>query len=159
MLLQGQTDTLFDLGDVIANYRMWKAKGQPVKMVFKLGGHSGGAAVGEYNNTDPSKGYLTAMTLRWFQRWLKKDTSVNSGSEVEYYKDWVTYPQDGSVSAQSAYGSAPGYPFGNVLTLYMSGGNTATETGDLVSKKASPGRLGQHLVHQRRPRDQLFRHT
>src|SRR5450759_2666765 len=146
MLLQGQTDTLFDLGDVIANYRMWKAKGQPVKMVFKLGGHSGGAAVGEYNNTDPSKGYLTAMTLRWFQRWLKKDTSVNSGSEVEYYKDWVTYPQDGSVSAQSAYGSAPGYPFGNVLTLYMSGGNTAAETGE-------------HLVHQRRPRDQLFRHT
>jgi len=134
MLLQGETDTLFNFGDAIANYNMWKARNRPVKLVFKLGGHSGGDCCGEYNNTDPSKGYLTQLTLNWFDHYLKRDSSISTGPEVEYYKDWVSYPKDGSVSAQVAFGNAPSFPVGNPLTLYLSGGNSMTESGNLVTQ-------------------------
>ena len=135
MLLQGQTDTLFNFGDAIANYNMWKSRNRPVKLVFKLGGHSGGAAAGEYNYADLSKGYLSQVTLNWYDHYLKQQTAVDTGPEVEYYREWVTYDTAGS--AQPAYGGATSFPFGTPLTLYLSGGSPTTETGDLVTKISS----------------------
>ncbi|MEA2683221.1 MAG: hypothetical protein QOK05_1549 [Chloroflexota bacterium] len=126
LLAQGQADTLFNFADAVANYRGFKAKGAPVKLVLKEGGHSGGAAPGEYNYTDPSKGYITQLELNWFDHYLKK-LPVSTGPEVEYFRDWVPY----TGSAQAAYGSASAWPAGTIKELYLSG------TGGLVGTKTA----------------------
>jgi hypothetical protein len=126
LLAQGQNDTLFNVADAVANYRGFKAKGAPVKLVLKEGGHSGPAAPGEYNNADPGRGYLTQLELNWFDHYLKH-TGVSTGPEVEYFRDWVQY--DAAGSARAAYGSAPAWPVGTVQDLYLSG------TGSLVATR------------------------
>ena len=127
MLIQGQTDTLFNLSDATANYRGIMANGAPVKLVLEEGGHSGPSAPGEYNAADPSKGYLTSLVLAWFDRYLKQQP-ISTGPQVEYFRDWVQYDQNGS--AQPAYGSGDTWPLTTGQTLYLSG------SGDLV---ADPG--------------------
>ena len=126
LLMQGQNDTLFNFNDVLANYFAAKRRGAPVKLVLKEGGHSGPAAPGEVNDSDPSKGYLDQLYLNWYDRYLKH-LPVDTGPEVEFFQDWVSYDPNGS--AQPAYGSAPSWPVGPVEQLYLSGGSTGTPGG------------------------------
>ena len=44
LIVQGQSDTLFNLNEGVANYRALKAQGTPAKMIWMNGGHSGPAA-------------------------------------------------------------------------------------------------------------------
>jgi hypothetical protein len=127
LLAQGETDTLFNMADAVANYNATRACGAPAKLVMKLGGHSGPDAAGEYNNADLSKGYLTQVELNWFDHYLKGN-AVSTGPAVEYFRDWVSYDHAGS--AQPAYAGAPGWPVGTTKTLYFSG------AGDLVPSLA-----------------------
>ncbi|WP_207938682.1 CocE/NonD family hydrolase [Actinomadura darangshiensis] len=46
LLVQGQTDTLFNLQEAAATYRDLKAQNTPVKMIWHSGGHSGPNAPG-----------------------------------------------------------------------------------------------------------------
>ena len=138
LLAQGQTDTLFLLNEAVANYNATKACGADAKLVLKLGGHSGPAAAGEYNNGDPSRGYVTQLELNWFDHYLK-GADVSTGPPVEYFKDWVSY--DTSGSAQPAYGTAPGWPVGGTQTYYLSsgavdsGGTLVPNAGQVVKGK------------------------
>jgi hypothetical protein len=125
LLAQGQNDTLFNTADAVANYRGTLACGGTAKLVLKEGGHSGADAPGEYNNTDPSKGYLTQMQLNWFDHYLK-GAPVSTGPPVEFFQDWVAYDHGGS--AQPAYGSAPTWPVGTTKTLYFSGADALVPT-------------------------------
>src|SRR5258708_4780870 len=115
------------MADAVANYRSTLACGGKAKLVIKEGGHSGADAAGEYNNSDISKGYLTQLELNWFDRYLK-GAHVSTGPAVEYFRDWVTYDQNGS--AQPAYAGAKAWPVGSTSTLYLSG------SGDLVPSQA-----------------------
>ncbi|MEA2647000.1 MAG: hypothetical protein QOE92_2083 [Chloroflexota bacterium] len=135
LLAQGQTDTLFLVNEAVANYNATKACGGDAKLVLKLGGHSGPAAAGEYNNTNPDKGYVTQLELNWFDHYLK-GTGVATGPAVEYFKDWVSYDTAGS--AQPAYGTAPAWPVGGTQAFYLSSGGLGSSTGTLV---ASPGQV------------------
>jgi predicted acyl esterase len=128
MLIQGETDTLFDMADAVANYNGFKSKGATVKFVMESGGHSGPSAAGDYDNNNPANGYLTQLALNWFDRYLKGNTTINTGPEVEFFRDWVAY----SGSSAPAYGSAPSWPVGTVQKWYLSGGS-ATAAGSLVS--------------------------
>jgi len=132
LLMQGQNDTLFNFADAVANYRGALRRGAPVKLVLKEGGHSGGAAPGEVNDADPSKGYLDQLYLSWYAKYLKHQ-AVDTGPQVEFFRDWVTY--DHNASAQPAYGSSSSWPVGDVARLYLSGGS-ATAGGALVGTPA-----------------------
>jgi ABC-2 type transport system ATP-binding protein len=61
LLIQGQHDSLFDLGQANANYRAIRRNGAPAAMVWFAGGHDGG---------DQQTGYVDSLTVAWFTRWL-----------------------------------------------------------------------------------------
>jgi predicted acyl esterase len=128
LLMQGQNDTLFDFADAVANYDGAIRRGAPVKLVLKEGGHSGPAAPGEVNDGDPSKGYLDQLYLSWYDRYLKH-LPVDTGPQVEWFRDWVSYDHNGS--AQPAYASSQSWPVGPEQRLWLSGGSL-TGGGDLV---------------------------
>jgi MYXO-CTERM domain-containing protein len=137
MLMQGETDTLFNIPEAVANYNGFKAKGAPVKLVLQNGGHSGGGAAGEVDYANPAKCYHCQLWLNWYDHYLK-GAPVSTGPEVEYFKEWATYDTNGS--AAPAYAGAPSWPVGSTQSLYLSGGS-ATAGGDLVSavKDIKPG--------------------
>jgi ABC-2 type transport system ATP-binding protein len=64
LILQGQSDSLFPLSEGDANARGIAATGTPVKLVWFAGGHDGG---------DQEDERLDAMTLAWFDRYLRDD--------------------------------------------------------------------------------------
>lgn len=104
LLMQGTFDTLFTLGEAIANYDALRRSGVPVKMLWYCGGHG-------FCATDSGKpGHLTATGLRWLARWLKRDTAVDTGARFEWLADdgvWrsgVDYPL-APKGAMSAIGS------------------------------------------------------
>src|SRR5690242_6911719 len=61
LLIQGEHDSLFDLGQADANYRAIRHNGGPAAMVWFAGGHDGG---------DQQTGYVDSLTAAWFTRWL-----------------------------------------------------------------------------------------
>ena len=119
MLMQGEADTLFNINDATANYRGIKANGAPVKLVLQSWGHSNSTpAPGEYSDTNPPASYEGQLILNWFDHYLK-GLPVSTGPEVEYFRDWVTYPSSGT--AAPAYAPAPSWPVGTPQHLYLSG--------------------------------------
>lgn len=124
LLIQGQSDTLFNLNDAIANYTALRHNGAPVKMLWVNGGHGYGDAPGERSWTDPSKDVIASRVLAWYDRYLRGDTTVSTGDGFEYFRDWVPYDTTGS--AQPAYASAPSFPVGTPQRLFLSGDGTLT---------------------------------
>ncbi len=61
LLIQGEHDSLFGLGQADANYRAIRRNGAPAAMVWFAGGHDGG---------DQQTGYVNSLTAAWFTRWL-----------------------------------------------------------------------------------------
>jgi ABC-2 type transport system ATP-binding protein len=61
LLIQGQHDSLFGLGQADANYRAIRRNGAPAAMVWFAGGHDGG---------DQQTGYVDSLTATWLTRWL-----------------------------------------------------------------------------------------
>ncbi|ACZ00315.1 peptidase S15 [Thermomonospora curvata DSM 43183] len=85
LLIQGTIDTLFPLRQAIANHRLLKAGGAPVKMVWYCGGH------GECTTATGPRGYLERLTVQWFDRHLKRDRSVSTGPAFEYIDQHGTF--------------------------------------------------------------------
>jgi len=129
MLMQGEGDTLFNINEAVANYDELRAQGYPVKLVIQSWGHSDSTpAPGEVSYESTAQGYETLLIQDWFAKYLKHQ-DVNTGPGVEYFRDWVPYSAAGS--AEAAYGTAPSWPVGSTLALYLSG------NGDLVTNPAS----------------------
>ncbi len=61
LLIQGEHDSLFGLGQANANYRAIRQGGGPASMVWFAGGHDGG---------DQQASYVDSLTAAWFTRWL-----------------------------------------------------------------------------------------
>ena len=62
LLIQGEHDSLFGLDQANANYQAIRRGGTPADMVWYNGGHDGG---------DQESSRVIALTLQWFERWLK----------------------------------------------------------------------------------------
>src|ERR1022692_2595893 len=63
LLIQGETDSLFGLGQAVATYREIRRNGTPVDMVWFAGGHDGG-------NQESAR--VDSLAIAWFDRWLKQ---------------------------------------------------------------------------------------
>lgn len=125
MLVQGQSDTLFNLNDAAATYLSLRQADVPVALIWNSGGHGGyDSADGECEvygggTTGLDGCYLSLRQLAWFDRWLRGDTTVDTGPGFAYYRDWVAY--DNSGSAYSQYGQAAQFPAQAMQIFYLSG--------------------------------------
>ncbi|MFJ8779841.1 alpha/beta fold hydrolase [Streptomyces sp. NPDC102476] len=70
LLLQGQTDSLFPLGQADAAAKAIRANGAPVDVDWIAGGHDGG---------DMETGRVQARVASWFDRYLKDDKGADTG--------------------------------------------------------------------------------
>lgn len=123
LLQQGTTDTLFPLINAERHYRVLRENRVPVKMVWNCEGHSlCGRDAGP-------QGRFTETTIRWFDRWLKRNGSVDTGPGFEWIAD-----------NETAYRSAEFFPPAAAGTL------RATGSGSLAispaSSASSPGMIG-----------------
>ena len=109
LLLQGFPDTLFDVNQAVANYDGIKANGAPVKLWLYDGGHGhpeGPALPNTQGNL------IGSVVVNWFDRYLKGDTSVNTGAPVQYYAGgaWHTataWPDPAATVGTKSQGGVP----------------------------------------------------
>ena len=78
LLVQGTVDTLFTLQEAISNHETLTASGVPLKMLWFCGGH--GACLGD----DGDQGRVERLAIRWLDRWLKGDTTLDTGPAFEW---------------------------------------------------------------------------
>jgi ABC-2 type transport system ATP-binding protein len=81
LLLQGTVDTLFPLQEAVTNFRLLRAAGTPVKMVWFCGGH-GLCLTPQGDPVDVTP--IERASLDWLARHLKRDPSVRTGPRFEY---------------------------------------------------------------------------
>ncbi len=134
LVVQGQNDTLFNLNEGIANYRALKAQGTSTKMIWFSGGHSGPNAPGEFSfgSPNPTTEHVTRRVSDWLDHYLK-GSSVGTGPEFAYFRDWVPY----TGIATPAYGSASTYPVGAATKYYLSGTTLTTSSSGLQAATQS----------------------
>lgn len=81
LFMQGNVDTLFNINEAVANWHHVLDHGAPAKLMIFCGGHV--SCPSNYVSTGETD-YLQAAALNWFNRYVKRDTSVNTGPAVEY---------------------------------------------------------------------------
>jgi dTMP kinase len=134
-LMQGQDDTLFNLREALRNEALIAANGTPTKVLFFNGGHSGpnadGERVDEANPTD----ILNNRLFAWWDRWLREDTTVDTGPALEWYRPWIDTTAD---TIEAAYTGADGYPVEPTTTWFLSGdGSIVTDATDVTAGEVS----------------------
>ena len=115
-LVQGQSDTLFDLQEVVATYKALRAQGTPVKMLWRSSGHSGGSIPGESNSTTPEAAYESRLELQWLDYYLRHSGPKPAG-DFSFLRDWIKYSGDAAPSVAVT----PSYPAGPEQTVFLSG--------------------------------------
>ncbi|MBJ8347420.1 prolyl oligopeptidase family serine peptidase [Antrihabitans sp. YC2-6] len=117
LLMQGENDTLFNLNEARATYDALQSQGTEVKMIWHSWGHSlTEPAIGELYGGDPNERYQARRILDWFDHYLR-DSTVSTGPEFAYFRDWVPY----SGNAGAAYASAPTVDPGLPTDLFLAG--------------------------------------
>jgi dienelactone hydrolase len=143
LILQGQADTLFNLNEAVATYQALEKQGTEVKMSWIEYGHSGDPAKGEidFAAPNPQTQHLTKRIFDWFEHYLQDKTSVSTGPEFSYFRDWVAY--DGI--ATPAYASASSYPVGTTSTYHLSSTPGSTLTGGALVTDRKDVKAGNEL--------------
>jgi putative CocE/NonD family hydrolase len=141
LLLQGESDTLFNLNDALATYTALKRHHVPVAMTWNSGGHGGyNSKPGECDvfgggDSGLDDCYLTGRTLAWFDHWLR-GAPLRNFPRFTYYRDWVPFHGHGADTSQ--YGVAASYPAQRRLTFTLSGSSAlAPPTRSAVAGSAS----------------------
>ncbi|MEU3241735.1 MULTISPECIES: CocE/NonD family hydrolase [unclassified Streptomyces] len=99
LITQGQTDSLFPLGQADAMARAIRANGAPVDVDWIAGGHDGG---------DLESDRVEARVGSWFDRYLKDDKSADTGPAFRVTRTGGIDSTDGAVQLKGA--SADAYP-------------------------------------------------
>ncbi|MEW2618865.1 alpha/beta fold hydrolase [Streptomyces sp. NPDC048106] len=99
LLVQGQTDSLFPLGQADAAARAIKAAGAPVDVDWIAGGHDGG---------DLETGRVQHRVRAWFDRYLKGDKGTDTGPAFRITRTGGVDSTDGTARLRGA--SADAYP-------------------------------------------------
>ncbi|MFI9757586.1 CocE/NonD family hydrolase [Streptomyces sp. NPDC051963] len=99
LLMQGQTDSLFPLGQADAAAKAIRANGAPVDVDWIAGGHDGG---------DMEESRLHARVDSWFDRYLKDDKSADTGPAFRITRTGGVDSTDGEAMLRGASGDT--YP-------------------------------------------------
>ncbi|MGC4964408.1 alpha/beta fold hydrolase [Streptomyces globisporus] len=99
LLLQGQSDSLFPLGQADAMQKAISANGAPVSVDWISGGHNGG---------DSETGRVEGRVGDWFDRYLKKDTGAATGPAFRVTRTGGVDSTDGAALLRGA--SSDTYP-------------------------------------------------
>ncbi|MEU6541902.1 alpha/beta fold hydrolase [Streptomyces sp. NPDC046859] len=113
LLFQGQSDSLFPLGQADRAARAIRANGAPVDVDWIAGGHDGG---------DLETSRVQARTTAWFDRYLKGDKSADTGPAFRVTRTGGIDSTDGEAQLRGASaGSYPGLAAG-VRPVPLTGG-------------------------------------
>ncbi|WP_179894600.1 alpha/beta fold hydrolase [Streptomyces sp. f150] len=99
LLLQGQSDSLFPLGQADAMQKAISANGAPVSVDWISGGHDGG---------DSETGRVEGRVGDWFDRYLKEDTGTATGPAFRVTRTGGVDSTDGAALLRGASGDT--YP-------------------------------------------------
>ncbi|MFD5858431.1 CocE/NonD family hydrolase [Streptomyces chartreusis] len=99
LLMQGQSDSLFPLGQADRAARAIKANGAPVDVDWISGGHDGG---------DMETGRIQARVQSWFDRYLKDEKGADTGPAFRVTRTGGVDSTDGQALLRGA--SADSYP-------------------------------------------------
>ncbi|KOU40535.1 alpha/beta fold hydrolase [Streptomyces sp. WM6378] len=104
LIMQGQTDSLFPLGQADAMAKRIAANGAPVSVDWIAGGHDGG---------DRETGRTQARVTQWFDRYLKDDKGADTGPAFRVTRTGGVNSTDGAAQLRGASGgSYPGLESG-----------------------------------------------
>jgi putative CocE/NonD family hydrolase len=126
-LIQGQSDTLFNLNEAAATFESLRAQGTPVTMAWSQYGHSGPAAPGELDLAAPLTNYLGQRVVGWFDHYLK-GVRGGTGPLFSYFRDWIDY----TGNAAPAYAQSSTYPVADFKTFYLSGNGDLSEAAGAI---------------------------
>ncbi|MGX8275866.1 alpha/beta fold hydrolase [Streptomyces sp. PBSH9] len=99
LLLQGQSDSLFPLGQADAMQKAISSNGAPVSVDWISGGHDGG---------DSESGRIEGRVGDWFDRYLKEDTGSATGPAFRVTRTGGVDSTDGAALLRGA--SSDTYP-------------------------------------------------
>ncbi|MFI8822418.1 alpha/beta fold hydrolase [Streptomyces sp. NPDC053431] len=99
LIVQGQADSLFTLAQSDAMARTLAANGAPVAVDWTAGGHDGG---------DRETARVQARITAWFDRYLKRDESVDTGPAFRVSRTGGVDSTDGRATLRGA--TAARYP-------------------------------------------------
>lgn len=99
LITQGQTDSLFPLGQADAMAKAIRANGAPVDVDWIAGGHDGG---------DMETDRVEARVGSWFDRYLKDDENADTGPAFRVTRTGGIDSTDGAVQLKGASGDT--YP-------------------------------------------------
>lgn len=99
LLLQGQSDSLFPLGQADAMQKAISANGAPVSVDWISGGHDGG---------DSETGRVEGRVGSWFDRYLKEDKGADTGPAFRVTRTGGVDSTDGAALLRGADGDT--YP-------------------------------------------------
>ncbi|MFJ7081637.1 alpha/beta fold hydrolase [Streptomyces griseus] len=99
LLLQGQSDSLFPLGQADAMQKAIRANGAPVSVDWISGGHDGG---------DSETSRVEGRVGDWFDRYLKEDTGAGTGPAFRVSRTGGVDSTDGAALLRGA--SSDTYP-------------------------------------------------
>ncbi|MFE7338306.1 alpha/beta fold hydrolase [Streptomyces griseus] len=99
LLLQGQSDSLFPLGQADAMQKAISANGAPVSVDWISGGHDGG---------DSETSRVEGRVGSWFDRYLKEDTGTGTGPAFRVSRTGGVDSTDGAALLRGA--SSDTYP-------------------------------------------------
>ncbi|MFE4370560.1 alpha/beta fold hydrolase [Streptomyces sp. NPDC056835] len=99
LIVQGQTDSLFPLGQADAMAKAISANGAPVDVDWMAGGHDGG---------DRESGRLESRISSWFDRYLKDDKGADTGPAFRVSRTGGVDSTDGQALLRGA--SSDRYP-------------------------------------------------
>jgi putative CocE/NonD family hydrolase len=129
-VIQGQSDTLFNLNEAVATYRGLFGQGTPVKMLWRSAGHSGGGlGTRENDSTNLERAYETRMALEWFDFYLRGLGDAPT-LDFSFLRDWAL--GEGTGDAAPAVGSTPTYPASTDQQMFLSGSNELTGSREAV---------------------------
>ena len=133
LIVQGQSDTLFNLNEGLDTYRLLQAQGTEAKMIWGNGGHSGPWAPGEADlAAAPDETYIGGRIADWFDHHLM-DLPVDTGPELAYFREWVDY--EGNAAPAFATSDTP--EVGTPTRLYLSGTELTPDADELTVATSS----------------------
>jgi ABC-2 type transport system ATP-binding protein len=134
LLMQGERDTLFPLEQATSLAQSLHRAGTPVKLVWLRGGHDGGFGA--------ETARVRGLTRTWFDRWLKRDSAVDTGTRFE-----AAAAGGRTVRRASLPGSDPGAGSVTYALTVLPGGFIGTMDQPGVPPLADLQRYGLGRLH------------